>query len=348
MRKSVWTICILALVFCLVLLLLNSHHGQKAVLNGATAESSNQPPYQTERPKVVERAQGGSGLTNAAKVMQPVKESETVDTIERQKLAAWQAPINFYGKVVDDSNIPVAGASIQFNWTETPTEAFEERPGENSTTSSDADGLFALRDKRGPTLDVRVSKPGYYTSRNDTWTFSYSLNGNFSPDPLNPVIFHLRKRQAGEPLIHIAGIGLHTMRDYLLSPNGDPTDVSLFDGKVMPVGQGDLEVTFRAGRPLDNFPNRITWQCTLTVPGGGLTPTSEEFPFLAPEDDYQAADFLSITATNWTDEVSRQYFLKLRNGDFGRVNLRVLGTTRPYFRMESFVNPAASRDLEPQ
>src|SRR5947199_403596 len=77
-------------------------------------------------------------------------------------------------------------------------------------------------------------------------------------------------------LIHNAGIGLHTMRDFLLSADGKPTEVSLRDGRLTPAGQGDLKVEFQAGPPLDSFPSRISWQCRVTIPDGGLIQTGEE------------------------------------------------------------------------
>ena len=87
----------------------------------------------------------------------------------------------------------------------------------------------------------------------------------------------------------------------------------------------------------------------MTVPGGGLIQTDEEFPFLAPESGYQEFDQWNVGATNWTESLDKQYYVKLRDGNFGRVKLRVIGVPgRADFRMESFLNPSGSRNLEPQ
>lgn len=259
------------------------------------------------------------------------------------RLGLWQAPIEFYGRVVDENSNVVAGASVIFQWTEIPS------PDGNRTasTKSDAEGLFSLHNQRGPDLEVAVSKEGYYAPHRGQWGFHYAFGDKISPNPQNPVVFHLHKKGTPEPLIHIAGIGLHTMRDYLLAADGRPTDISLLTGQLTPEGQADLQLAFQAGPPLDNYPSRITWQCQVTIPGGGLVQTSDEFPFLAPDNGYQTSDLWNITVTNWTEEVNQQYYVKLRNGDFGRVRIRVIGTGRPFFRMESFVNPYGSRNLEP-
>jgi hypothetical protein len=138
------------------------------------------------------------------------------------------------------------------------------------------------------------------------------------------------------------------MRDFLLAADGKPTEVSLRDGRLTPAGQGDLKVEFQAGPPLDNFPSRISWQCQVMIPGGGLVQTDEEFPFLAPENGYQEFDQWNVGATNWTETLDKQYYVKLRDGNFGRVKLRVIGVPgRAFFRMESFLNPSGSRNLEP-
>jgi hypothetical protein len=201
-----------------------------------------------------------SNAASAKKVPWP-----TADNSSQQALAPWYTPIEFYGKVIDENSNPVAGVSVHFRWA-TQT---EDTAATTSTTESDTDGLFSLQGKRGRSLDVSVSKQGYYNSRRDKTGFLYALGSDiYSPDSFNPVIFHLQKKNKGEPLIHIGGIGLHTMRDYLLAADGKPTDVSLLTGQLMSVEQGDLQVRFQAGPPLDNFPSRITWSSSVTILAG--------------------------------------------------------------------------------
>jgi hypothetical protein len=348
MRPKILLFCVAVLIGCLLLLFLRRPSKQNDVdANVSSVTSTNQAAANGLPPKnVFNNSNQSSTVALATPPSHPATQQTTNGFIEQIK-PVWQVPIDFYGKVVDESNNPVAGAGIQFTWNQSPTEIITGGD-DTKTTSSDTDGLFALHGVHGPGLSVQVSKRGYYALRDNPWAFSYSISGHFSPDPLNPIIFHLRKKGQGEPLIHIAGIGLHTMRDFLLAADGKPTEISLLDGRLTPEGQGDLRVEFQAGPPLDNFPSRITWQCQVTVPDGGLVQTDEEFPFLAPENGYQTSDAWSITGTNWTETLNKQYYVKLRNGDFGRVNLRIIGTTRPYFRMESFLNPSGSQNLEPQ
>jgi len=69
-------------------------------------------------------------------------------------------PINFYGKVVDQNGQPVSGASVEFGWTDISKDGSSQ-----SKTSSDGEGKFNLENQKGRVLMVTVSKPGYYTAK---------------------------------------------------------------------------------------------------------------------------------------------------------------------------------------
>jgi hypothetical protein len=346
MKTNIYLLCGIVLAFCLWLLLHHASEQKKGRLQESQRMSANQ---QSPMQPIPTQSSGKSSVlkTQPASLAERIHHStsEASNDLTQSLVTEWQAPIDFYGKVVDDNTNPVQGVSVQFQWDESPTQDVARI----YTTKSDADGLFSLQGQRGRSLEVSVSKEGYYSSGRDKTGYIYALAADiFSPSMLNPVIFHIRKKEKGELLIHISGIGLHTMRDYLLAADGKPTEVSLRDGRLAPVGQGDLKVEFQAGPPLDQFPSRISWQCRVTVSGGGLMETSEEFPFLAPENGYQEFDQWSITSTNWTESLDKQFYVKLRDGNFGRVKLRVIGVSkRAYFRMESFLNPSGSRNLEP-
>lgn len=111
------------------------------------------------------------------------------------RLATTQKIIEFYGKAVDESNQPIEGAKIEFAW----IHFFPPPEGIISTNViSDQQGLFSLSGVIGASLNVRISKDGYYkvTSLNRT-NFTYSTLPNstpFQPDSNNPVIFHLHKK----------------------------------------------------------------------------------------------------------------------------------------------------------
>jgi hypothetical protein len=342
MRKLVPLILCVSLAAVCFLLWFGRSSEPKSTQSGSAAVATNegQPDEAVQVP-----AQTSSTKTRTdASTTLPVTDSVATNVFMQRALAEWQAPIDFYGRVLDESSNAVAGAQVQFSWMETPSEDGERK----DTTESDSAGLFSLNGKRGASLQVLVNKEGYYASRQGSDIFHYAVMGTFTPDAQNPVVFFLRKRGQGQPLLHVGGIGLHKMRDYLLDPNGKPTEVSLRDGRAVIEGQGDIKVELHNGKAIENLPSRITWQCKVTVLGGGLIQTQEEFPFLAPEAGYNNSDDWSIDATNWTEQVEKVYYVKLRDGIYGRATVRVIATSRKaFFRMESFVNPSGSPNLEP-
>jgi hypothetical protein len=69
----------------------------------------------------------------------------------------WKMPINFYGKVLDQANQPVHGASVRFQWTDMSAAGTTEK-----FTTTDAQGMFSLTGEKGKNLGVYVSKSGYH------------------------------------------------------------------------------------------------------------------------------------------------------------------------------------------
>jgi hypothetical protein len=117
------------------------------------------------------------------------------------QLAMSQKTIEFYGKAVDESNQPIEGAKIEFTW----IHFFPPPQGAISTNAiSDQQGQFSLSGVIGVSLNVRVSKDGFYDVKNLNRTnFAYSTSLNsipFQPDSNNPVIFHLCKGGIGADL----------------------------------------------------------------------------------------------------------------------------------------------------
>ena len=272
----------------------------------------------------------------------PTAFSVRTDLIERA-FDDWRTPINFYGKVVDERGEPVAGANISFGWTDLSPEGYSR-----ATTTSDANGLFFLEGRTGKHLSVAVSKEGYYTSWSNVDSFFYAgENENFVPDRNAPVIFHLRKKGRGEHLIQKdfpPGIG----QIWQLRSDGTAIELDLFKGTKVPVGTGQLRLEF--WRDLsDKMANRFDWKLRLSVPGGGLIETDEEFAFQAPKDGYQSSVAIEMPAAkqSWRGEIRTKYYVRLPNGTFGRIDIYLLAYNG-VFTVHSAVNPTGSRNLEPK
>jgi hypothetical protein len=255
----------------------------------------------------------------------------------------WRVPINFYGKVVDENENPVPGASVSFGWTDLSPQGYSR-----ASTTSDTGGLFALEGQTGKHLSVGVSKEGYYTSRSNLDSFFYSgKSENFVPNQNVPIVFHLRKKGKSEDLIQKdfpPGIGQY----WQLHHDGTPIELDLLNGSQNVSGSGQLKLEFwRDISDLHKQP--FDWKLQLSVRGGGLIETNEEFAFEAPESGYQSPIVIDMPATNqdWLGEFRSKYYIQLPNGNYGRFDFYLL-PRNGVFTVHSAINPTGSRNLEPQ
>ena len=250
-------------------------------------------------------------------------------------------PIVFYGKVVETDGTPIAGATVSIS----AADSMQDNHSKYERITDSA-GLFSIS-THGMGLVINVSKDGYYKTSQSGGSFGYSKMGgptNEHPDPKNPAIFVLKKMGIAEPLIMIH-------RDVKILKNGTLVQMNLATGDTYNVAKGDIQVeawTHDEGIP-PNHNQPYDWRCTITVPGGGLQPRSGEFNFEAPTDGYQVNDVLDMpaSATPWSKVISREYFLKLANGDYARVSFTMRAGGAHFFSITSYLNPQPGhRNLE--
>jgi hypothetical protein len=228
----------------------------------------------------------------------------------------WKVALDFYGKVVDENNQPVPGASARLEWNTIAV------PGGTAyqRISSDGNGLFSLTGRCGKVLEVRVEKDGYYTVQGGkgALAFEYADPSSpywYEPDPNSPVIFHLRKKGEGSKLFSKT----------LTVPlnNSHPQDrVNLMQGFIKP--DGVLTITTDKSKFLPgNQP--FPWTFGLSMSEGGLVETKEQFPFEAPTDGYTSTITLAMTNTDrsvWQSGVKKTYYFYLPSTNtYGRLTV---------------------------
>jgi len=280
--------------------------------------------------------------------------------IERNWKSQLSAPINFFGKVLDENEQPVAATTVDFIWNDLPSEEetanftggsftpFAYMHSSKSQTTSDTQGLFSLVDKKGKRLSVMVNRVGYYSTgdaRLQSFEYGDRLAGIFTPDPANPVIFHLRKKGPGVDLV-TSQYGVSPSLDVEMPRDGTPVQVDVLERKT---GQGALKIS-QTKPPYVNWKQATKWAFRMEIPGGGFVETTEEFPFEAPESGYQPAVAFNFQAgdTNWTTNLSKDYYIKF--GDpvrFGRLHVET-STMMSGARLTYAINPDGSRCLEPK
>jgi hypothetical protein len=196
-------------------------------------------------------------------------------------------------------------------------------------------------------LEISCGKDGYYSSRRGPSEFNYTLGPDIiSPDSQNPVLFRLYKKGSPVPLIQThfpIGIGQRVR----LHNDGTPTELSLLSAQETPEGSGQLRLEFWQ----DNSSKRavtFNWKFRVSVPGGGLLPSDQEFAFEAPDNGYtsDAVVDMPASATNWTDDFRVKYYVHLSDGNFACVDIYLLADNG-IFTVHSVINPTGSRNLEP-
>jgi hypothetical protein len=262
-----------------------------------------------------------------------------------------QRSLVFYGRVVDERNNPVPGAKARFSLTDNPN---PNSTGTRGETESDQDGRFGVTG-RGMGIYVEVSKDGYYRvpeldgKRGSHGGFRNheSLGNTDVPMPTEekPAIFVLRKMGEAVPLVHVGP------RSIIVPKDGTPTEIDLGTGQVVAVNKGQLRVEVWTQNQGMN-PNKgehYDWLCRLTISGGGLIERVEQFDFEAPKSGYAATAELaqSATAERWRPNMAKQFFVRLSDNRFARINLEMIAGGDHFIVLESFLNPKpGSRNLE--
>jgi uncharacterized repeat protein (TIGR03803 family) len=281
----------------------------------------------------------------AGKINIPILLHAVSNRVDPRILEAVQGPIEFYGKVVDEHSNTVSGAGVSFQWNDLLARGYEA----GATTQSDSNGLFALHGKQGSGMSVSVGKEGYYGTHDSKQYFKFGkmdASAKHVPNPQRPVVFTLRKMGKGADLISTEfppGMGQHPQ----LRRDGTPVEIDIFRGGQGAPGAGQLKMEFWNDATNRNA-RTFNWKLKLTVPGGGLVETKEEFPFQAPESGYQLPLVIDMPATNknWIADLRAKYYFHLSDGKYGRVEIDLM-VYNGSVRVHSVLNPSGSRNLEP-
>ena len=251
----------------------------------------------------------------------------------------WRMPVNFYGRVVDENDRPIAGAKVDFSLTDLSAEGSSQ-----SSTLTDSGGDFSLTGKTGRVLQVDVSKDGYYKPKSERLkSFDYAgfWEANYhQADRAAPVLFHLRKKGQGESL------SVGETRPMVPS-DGTPVRLDLFAGGRIS-NSGQVEVA--AVTNTDKYPPRVfDWQASVAIQDGGLVEHNLEFPFEAPKEGYvPKAEFkISAIGPDWKRSIEKSYFIRIgMPPKYGRIRIRFSGASQKV-SLQYAVNPTGSRNLEP-
>lgn len=223
----------------------------------------------------------------------------------------WKMPIEFFGKVVDQLNAPIAGATVDLQWSVVGGT-------ENRKMISESDGTFSVSGVQGKRLGVAITKEGYWYTRDSGRSFEYAefFDDQFhTPDKTHPVVFRLQKLMGAEPVYVFPVSGRTT-------PDGPALWLNVEQGKFEPTGDFSFAVS------LGDKKTRMGQEYTIVVQawnGATFAPTSEEFPFLAPEEGYQKELTVHQVADDPNYQLRRniKLYAKLPGGRYAFVGMDV-------------------------
>ena len=269
-------------------------------------------------------------------------EAESQDKAVSTVQGIFSAPIEFYGRVMDQHREPVVDAEVEFG----AANNFME-PSTKYSARSDSNGYFSITDIHGAALNVSISKDGYGRITDvSSQSFGYGMgpdsNRKTPPKKSEPAIFVLRKMALAEPLTTFR-------RDVSLPKDGTPVEVNLKTGKPVASNTGDMKFECWTDDKNEDEMHHYEWHARISVPGGGiLARTSPEFDFQAPEEGYAQSIELRMSqkAPEWSDGHDEQYWVKLGNGTYARMRLRLTTGGDHFVTLVPFLNPSGSRNLE--
>lgn len=266
------------------------------------------------------------------------------EQMERDRNFEWKMPISFFGKVLDESDRPVAQASASFMWTD-----MSAKGTSTAEALSDASGLFSLTGVQGKLLQVRVKKDGYYSYQTNPLGFEYAAFFEphyYQPNANNPVVFRLRK--AGE--IPKELVARETMMG--IAPTGQAHYINLRTTRKSSEAQADIAI--RITRTASKEQKRYDWSAAIEgVNGAGLIESDDEFMFEAPKEGYQSAYTYEFdqSSPDWKNNLRKKYYVTGDGGQlFGRLEIEFMPKYQNTgaIAVRFFVNPTGSPNLEYQ
>ena len=262
------------------------------------------------------------------------KEQAIQQTLTQQN----SRPLDTYGIVVDQYRQPIAGAKVEGSVL--LNVSFVSSGGKSYFTQTDQQGRFSFLGIHGVGLGVLPQKVGYiYDAKRPS-----TRPDNYQPAPNNPVVFTMWKLKGAEPMVHDRKL-------YSINPDGRAYTLDLVSKKKLEGENANGDLVLRTQRPAQvKRGEKFAWSFTLSAVDGGIV-EAQGYLNEAPEAGYQPTCEGSMSASdpNWRPEVQRTFFLKSRGGKaYGHCHITVIPQyqSAAAFEIESYVNPASSRNLE--
>ncbi len=262
------------------------------------------------------------------------------------------APIVFYGEVIDQFGQPVDGVKViaSYNTWNVP-DLIQQSPGRQTAHfSSTADGVFVVKGIRGASMTIALEKEGYELAPHSELSFAFdpTARNPHVPNPTNPVVYHMWKRTGAAELKGFYNRGMIPTDGQSIWITGDSNKWSRTE-----LSHAMLKLTVNRERRVvtsgDKSPYR--WEFEINMPGGGIQKTKDDFLYLAPDADYSH----NLSVVHQADEVSWiweqriAFYFKTNNGKYGHGEVFISNwqnQDEAWCELSLTWNPDGSRNLE--
>lgn len=230
--------------------------------------------------------------------------------------------VDFYGRVIDQDNNPVAGVLINYD-----LGGVYLAPGSGSASiTTDEKGEFNIDEGKGLTLHFRkMNKPGYqYKSSkivDGSESLVYSLNNSLwdKTSQENPFIFTLWRLDR-YPEVRRGEKDIYSKLDEL-SHTLDFADFIKKTQALKGLQEGDLQITVDKTKPEENGVVKIS------AINGGLQETDDLYPFRAPETGYLPSvqyELVYVPRFKDFEQFFKKFYFTSRNGEvYGYIEIDV-------------------------
>lgn len=308
-----------------------------------------QTAVQSTNPSVENASVASQNVSNISSSTTPAanqKSSVAVDPRSpegvKQYIESQNAPIVFYGKVIDQDSNALAGAKVKIgirHWTmPDPAVLLAGSKEIYLEQTSDADGRFKFDGATGDGFGVGITKDGYELEQN-----KYG-SGPKAGSVENPVIFKMWSTNIHERLIG-------GEKTFHIIPDGRPYFINLTGGTIAESGAGDLTVWVKRPARITQG-QRYDWSCEVDITNGGLLSTSDSAMYLAPTEGYiPSFQFEQTIDSGWGDSTGpRRFYVMLNNGrEYGRFTIELYAYYNAQIpgliRLSYAINPSGSRIL---
>ena len=279
-------------------------------------------PEQVVSPTLSEYFAHRSGHIDPKRNKEPTAQEER-EAIVREKSIAFakrnNAPIAFYGRVVDQDGKPLQGVAVEFTVTAIPMIPLPWGPDKSTNEScvTDQNGLFSVDGKRGVSLGVRsLRKSGYRES-------GYYLQGHARYEPYSPQR-HIPDRN--KPV------------EFMLIRDDLPKSEEVYDRRLrlnwnagattenLGPDVGKLEFTARrTGRDPANTIKKFEWEVKMRATGFTLVKLLDENSRITPLAGYSPTERIGFLPDEkaWLLRPDGRYAILTESGAFGLMELSI-------------------------